>query len=115
MGLKRNQLFVHNQYKSFGLECFQYKIRFMVLVIQKLKSKLVIGQLVKHMIIMEHMIIKLLELIRQRIIMVQMIIMEHMSFKQILIELVIQQKLMVTFYNFYVINFFFLFISSRFF
>ena len=83
----------------------------MVLVIRKLKSKLVIGQLVKHMIV------KLLGLIRHRIIMVHMIIMEHMiimvhmSFKQILIELVIRQKLMDTFYNFYVINFFFLFIS----
>jgi hypothetical protein len=84
MELRHSQLFIHNLYKSFKLECFQCMIKFMVLVIHKLKFKLIVKlELIKQRIIMGHMIIKPLELIKQIIIMElikQIIIKEHMTF-----------------------------------
>ena len=65
----------------------------MVLVIRKLKFRLIIVKLVKQMIIMEHMIIKLLELIRHRIIMGNMIIMEHMII--IMVRMIIIQQILI--------------------
>lgn len=96
------KLMVHNQYKSFKLECFQCKIKFMVKVVGKLKLEhllLMLGskqirlmvkcikliKLVKHMKLINH--IKLVKLLRH-IIMVKHFIQLMVTS----IKLVIQQR-----------------------